>query len=38
MEILYFVNRIFENYVFYSSSSTLSTGIIVDLYIPWWGI
>ena len=47
MEILCFVNRIFGNYVFYSSSSALSTRIIVDtiqsfstkiivdLYISW---
>ena len=28
----------FGNYVFYSGSSALSIGIIVDIYIPLWGM
>ena len=34
MKILCYVNEIFGNYIFYSGNSALSTGIIVDLYIP----
>ena len=36
MEILYFVNIIFGNYVFFTLIvRLLSMRIIVDLYIPW---